>query len=170
MYNYEGDVFTPDYDLFIWYWTGDFDPGFLLSIFTTDQIESWSDCNWSNAEYDALFKQQDTELDDAKRKDLIWQMQEIVYDQTPYVVYAYARPLEAYNTGDWEGWVQQPAGSGSVPEHRGRTSTSRPKSGETEDEGGSNTTTWIIVAVVAAVVIIVAIVLVSRRGKAVEES
>jgi peptide/nickel transport system substrate-binding protein len=168
MYNYEGDVFTPDYDLFIWYWTGDFDPGFLLSIFTTDQIESWSDCNWSNAEYDALFKQQDTELDDAKRKDLIWQMQEIVYDQTPYVVYAYARPLEAYDTGDWDGWVHQPAGSGSV-QNPWTYLNIAPKTAETTDDGGSNTTTWIIVVVVAAVVIIIAIVLLSRRSKAVEE-
>jgi len=31
------------------------DPNFIMSIFTTDQINSWSDCAWSNPQYDKLF-------------------------------------------------------------------------------------------------------------------
>ena len=41
--NYEGDTFTPDYDMFLWGWYLDFDPGSMLSYFTKDQIENWSD-------------------------------------------------------------------------------------------------------------------------------
>jgi peptide/nickel transport system substrate-binding protein len=114
MYNTVNGEFKPDYDLFVWGWTGDFDPGFLLSIFLTSQINSWSDCAWSNAEYDGLFKQQDSELDPQKRKELIWRMQQIVYDQSPYVVLVYPQNLEVFDTAHWEGWVQQPAGTGTV--------------------------------------------------------
>jgi len=170
MYAYEGDVFTPDFDLFIWYWTGDFDPGFLLSVFTTDQIENWSDCNWSNKEYDDLFTQQDTEFDPEKRKDLIWRMQEIVYDQTPYVVMVYAQTLEAYDTANWEGWVHQPAGSGSVLNWWTYQQV-HPKTASMADAGGSNTGLIVAVIVIVAVVVIALVVwLVMRgRGKALEE-
>ena len=40
---YEGDVLTPDYDMFIWGWYLDFDPGSMLSYFTESQIGNWSD-------------------------------------------------------------------------------------------------------------------------------
>ncbi len=52
---YDGDEYAPDFDLFIWGWGGDIDPNFILSIMTTSSIEAWSDCIWSNEEYDDLF-------------------------------------------------------------------------------------------------------------------
>ena len=45
-----------DYDLFIWSWRGDIDPGFMLSTFTTTQILNWGDSQYSNPEYDALLR------------------------------------------------------------------------------------------------------------------
>ena len=170
MYAYEGDVFTPDYDMYIWFWTGDFDPGFLLSVFTTDQIENWSDCNWSNPEYDALFKQQDSELEPATRKDIIWQMQEIIYDQTPNLVLIYAQTLEAYDTAKWEGWVHQPAGSGSVNNTWTYQQVHPVTATAASDEGGGSNT-GLIVALVAGGIVIVALVIwfASRGRKAAEE-
>jgi len=171
MYAYEGDVFTPDYDMFIWGWTGDSDPNFNLSVMTSEQIEWWSDCNWSNTEYDELYKQQDTELDPQKRKELIWRMQEIVYDQTPYVVMVYPQSLEVYNTADWEGWVRQPSDTGTV-QNNWTFLKVRPKTATAgESEGGFNWVATVIVIVIVAVVVIALVVwLVMRgRGKALEE-
>ena len=37
LYNTVGNTFKPDYDLFVWGWGGDFEPGFLLSIFLTSR-------------------------------------------------------------------------------------------------------------------------------------
>ena len=34
---------TPDYDMFLWGWVGENDPNFILSVFLTSQIGSWSD-------------------------------------------------------------------------------------------------------------------------------
>ena len=47
---------APAYDTFIWGWGGDpYDPSFLLSVLTTDQIGDSSDSFYSNPEYDRLF-------------------------------------------------------------------------------------------------------------------
>ena len=47
-----------DYDMFIWSWRGDIDPGFMLSTFTTTQILNWGDSQYSNPEYDKLYVDQ----------------------------------------------------------------------------------------------------------------
>ena len=44
--NYEGDTFTPDYDMFLWGWYLDYDPGSMLSYFTKGQIGNWSETCW----------------------------------------------------------------------------------------------------------------------------
>ena len=92
--------------MFIWGWGGDVDPNFILSILTTDSIESWSDCNWSNAEYDKLFLEQQTTIDVQERIAIVQQMQQIVYDESPYIPLVYPLDLEAANKGKWTGWVR----------------------------------------------------------------
>jgi peptide/nickel transport system substrate-binding protein len=114
LYNTAGNTFKPDFDLFVWGWGGDYDPGFLLSIFLTSQINSWSDSAWSDPQYDRLFEQQASELDPQKRKAIVWQMEQIIYQQSPYVVLVYPQTLQVYDTQHWQGWVRQPAGTGSV--------------------------------------------------------
>ena len=52
---------APDFDTFIWGWGGDpYDPGFLLSLMTTDEIGASSDAFYSNPEYDRLYEEQST--------------------------------------------------------------------------------------------------------------
>ena len=41
-------------------------------------------------------------------------MQQIVYDQSPYITLTYPEWLEAYNDTQWTGWVRTPAGDGPV--------------------------------------------------------
>jgi peptide/nickel transport system substrate-binding protein len=109
---YEGDVFAPDYDMFIWGWGGDIDPNFLLSVYTTAQIEGWNDAAWSNSEYDRLFEEQQSQLNPTERQATIWSMQELMYGQSPVIFTVYQDMVSAYNTKDWTGWVQSPAGTG----------------------------------------------------------
>ena len=114
MYNYEGDQYAPDFDMFIWGWYADYDPGSLLSYFTTGQIENWSDCAYSNPQYDALYVQQRSTLDSAERLGIIQQMQQILHRDSPYVVLQYPADLEAYDTAHWTGWVSAPETNGAV--------------------------------------------------------
>ncbi len=107
-YNMNGTTFEPNYDMFLWGWGGDPDPNFIMSIFTTAQINSWSDSAWSNAPYDKLFLEQQTTIDPTKRAAIVHQMEQIIYDAAPYVVLAYQQDLQAYQSGAWQGWVRYP--------------------------------------------------------------
>ena len=113
-YNTVKGVFTPDYDLFFWGWYNDIDPGTELDYFTTSQIDNWSDCAWSSAPYDALYKQQATEMDGKKRVAMIYRLQQMIYQQSPYIPLAYSDDTEAWNTSRWTGWVESPARVGNV--------------------------------------------------------
>jgi len=174
IYNFKGSTFAPDYDLFLWYWYSDPDPSFLLSVLTSGQIGSWSDTQWSDPEYDRLYQQQQTTLDPEARKQLIWRMEQIVYQQSPYITLTYPEWLESYNDGQWAGWVRTPAENGPViyteynidtylSAHPGQVT------GQTAGAGGSGRA---VVGVVVAVLVlagVAAVVLLRRRGRAVEE-
>jgi peptide/nickel transport system substrate-binding protein len=105
---------APDYDLFLRYWYSDPDPDFMVSVLTTGQIGGWSDTYYSNAEYDRLYAEQQVALDVQRRKQILWQMQQIVYEETPYVPLTYISWLEAYDSKSWQGWVRSPKGDGLV--------------------------------------------------------
>jgi peptide/nickel transport system substrate-binding protein len=101
---------SADFDLFIWDWTGDIDPGFLLSVLTTGQIGSWSDCYYSNPEYDRLFDEQLTLLDLGRRREVIARMQQIAYEDCPYVVLYYEDSIQAYRSDRFGGWPENREG------------------------------------------------------------
>jgi peptide/nickel transport system substrate-binding protein len=113
-YNTVGGRPAPDFDMVIWGWNPDMDPNFILGAFTTAQIGSWSDCFWSNAEYDRLYKEQGRTIDRGARKQIVDRMQQILYTQSPYIVLVYPESLEAYNVDKWQGWLKSPAKVGSV--------------------------------------------------------
>ena len=77
-YNYKGNTYAPDYDMYIWYWTYDYDPDMMLGVPTPQQIEGWNDTLWTNPEYTKLFTQQEQTIDAAKRIPLVQRMQQIV--------------------------------------------------------------------------------------------
>ena len=86
-YNFSGKDYDPQYDLFLWDWVGSgSDPNYILSVFTTAQIANLSDSQFSNATYDKLFAQQQTIIDPTQRKAVIWQMEQLLYQQSPYIV------------------------------------------------------------------------------------
>lgn len=104
-----------DADMYFWGWTGDYqDPNFMLSVMTTEEIGGASDCNWSNAEYDALYKEQMKTLDYDKRMELVHKMQALVYEEAPYLILYNSVKVQAYNSAKWTGFEQMPKGSGGV--------------------------------------------------------
>jgi len=164
-YAYEGDEYAPDFDMFIWGWGGDVDPNFILGIMTTNSIEAWSDCMWSNEEYDQLFLEQQTQIDIQERIETIQRMQQIVYDESPYIPLVYPLDLEAADTATWTGWVRAAGGKGAWWYNTQMDSYLAVSPGEAEaEEGGSNT--GLIVGIVAAVVVVAALLLwLVRRGR-----
>jgi peptide/nickel transport system substrate-binding protein len=162
---------TPDYDMFLWGWGGDVDPNFILSVFISSQIGNWNDASWSNPEYDRLFNQQQTTLDTAKRLQLVNRMQQIFYQQSPYIVLAYPKDVEAYNRVDWVGWVRAPANRGGVfyTTQNATYLAVHPVAAEAAG-GGSGSKTGLIAAIVVAVLIVAGIAFwLVRRGRKPQE-
>ena len=97
---------TFDYDVLVWGWGSDPDPSFLLSVMTSESIPSgMSESGYSNPAYDELYQKQLVEVDPAARKNLVWQMQKIVFDDTVYIVPFYAKAVQAFRTDRFRGWI-----------------------------------------------------------------
>ena len=97
------------FDLGMWDWNTLIDPDFILMVMTCSQYGDWSDSGYCNPGYDRLYQQQGTTIDPAARRRLVYQMQEIVYRDRPYIVLVYKDCLEAWNPG-WAGFVESPEG------------------------------------------------------------
>jgi len=172
LYNEKDGVFTPNMDLFVYNWTGDVDPDFMLSIFLRSQIGDWSDCAWWSPRYDKLYSEQAATIDPAQRKTLIDEMQQIVYQESPYVILAYPKGLEAENTSRWEGWVQSPSGTGSAifsVDNIDSYLFVHPKAGTAAPTKSANSLVPIALGAAAVLVIIVIVVIVRRARGRVEE-
>ena len=167
VWNYDGDEYAPDYDLFVSGWDGYFDPGQTLSTFTASQVEGWNEACWVDPEFDRLYEQQATTLDTAARQQLIWRMQEIMYTQTPEIVLTYPDYLQAYDTERWTGWTRVLGGQGpaffvTMPD---TYLNLRPVATE---QATGRSTLWIAIVVVAGVAAAAAalVLLLRRRERA----
>lgn len=101
-----------DYDLVLWGWGPDPDPDFILSVMTTDQFVDggWSDSGYHNPEYDKLYLQQQQIVDKAERQKVVWKMQEMVFNDRPYIVMYYEKMLQAYRSDRFTGFIESPLG------------------------------------------------------------
>jgi peptide/nickel transport system substrate-binding protein len=109
------DVITgPDtkyrnFDLSLWNWVPLIDPDFMLSVVTCAQYGGWSDSGYCNKAYDAMYSQQGTTLDRAKRRQIVWNMQEKLFNERPYILLNTESWLSAHSK-KWAGFVQSPQG------------------------------------------------------------
>jgi len=103
---------TGDYDLVIWAWEPDPDPDFILSVLTTDQFVDggWSDSGYHNPEYDQLYLDQQELVDRTARQQAIWKMQELVFNDRPYIVLVYEDMLQVYRSDRFTGFIESPLG------------------------------------------------------------
>jgi peptide/nickel transport system substrate-binding protein len=101
-----------DYDLVIWGWGPDPDPDFILSVMTSEQFVDggWSDSGYSNPEYDQLYLDQQVAVDKNERQQIVWKMQEMVFNDRPYIVLWYQDLLQAYRSDRFTGFIESPLG------------------------------------------------------------
>jgi peptide/nickel transport system substrate-binding protein len=74
-----------DFDLAMWDWTALIDPDFMLSVVTCAQYGGWSDTGYCNKNYDKMYSEQQLALGPAKRRQIVWAMQAMLYNQRPYL-------------------------------------------------------------------------------------
>jgi peptide/nickel transport system substrate-binding protein len=101
-------ILEGNFDAFAWGWFVEPDPDSMLSYMTCGQLGGWSDSWYCNPEYDALYDQQRVEMDHAKRVELVQQMQQIIYQDSPYLVTTYDSIGEAFRSDRFACFVQQP--------------------------------------------------------------
>jgi peptide/nickel transport system substrate-binding protein len=171
-----------DYDMFSWGWTPFVDPDPMLSYMKCDQISSdpddptnyYNDANYCDREYDRLYKQQNTELDPEKRREIVKEMltrwqQSAVYN----VIYTDPDTI-AYVKDRFTGWMQQPAKTGPVifsntsPSYARLKPVTASASGGGGGDGGGGSGGIIAILAVAVVGLGIALVVVTRRRSAYE--
>jgi peptide/nickel transport system substrate-binding protein len=105
---------APDYkylefDLSLWDWVPLIDPDFMLSVLTCDQFAGWNDSGYCNKEYDEMYQEQGVTLDEDQRREIVWEMQEKIFNERPYIMLNYESWIYAY-TDQWDGFVSSPQG------------------------------------------------------------
>jgi peptide/nickel transport system substrate-binding protein len=104
-----------DYDMLMWGWTSDPDPSFIMSILTSDEISTgMSETCYSNPEYDRLYKAQTVEMDDAKRVEMVHEMQKLMLEDLPYIIPYYEMEVQAFRNDRFTNWPVPAEGSNSI--------------------------------------------------------
>jgi peptide/nickel transport system substrate-binding protein len=165
------------YDLYLTGWGIGPDPDFQLSINqcssrpNADGSGATSENNWCDPAFDALYKAQHTELDAAKRADLVKQSFTMIDKAAINSVIWYADTLEAWRSDKFTGFVKQPANTGVVMGQNGYWGLygAAPVSADTASAAGTSSSSgmpgWAIGLIIAAVIVVVGaiIVLMMRR-------
>lgn len=98
-----------DFQIIIWDWVPVKDPDFILSVLLCDQYSIWSDTGYCDKDYDAMYDEQGVTVDTKERRDIVWQMQEKLYEEKPYIVLYYLNNLSAISP-QWTGIVPSDQG------------------------------------------------------------
>jgi peptide/nickel transport system substrate-binding protein len=122
---------------------------------TTSQIGNMSDSNYSNERYDQLFIEQQTIMDPEERQQVVWEMQQILYEEAPYIILFYDNSLQAVNTARWTGWKRIPDEGGYFFNLTNYNYLNvQPVSADTAPgTSGNNTLLYVVAAIVAAAVV-----------------
>ncbi len=117
-----GLIIDGEYDAFEWGWYVEPDPDSMLSYLTCGQLGNWNDAWWCDKEYDALYQEQNSALSVEDRYTPVKRMQEIFFEQSPYLVTVYESIGEAVRSDRWACLQEQPDPGGTWVVQYGITS------------------------------------------------
>jgi peptide/nickel transport system substrate-binding protein len=98
------------FDLAMWDWVPLEDPDFILSVLTCGQFGGWSDTGYCNKSYDQMYSDQGVATSEQARLGIIKQMQQVAFNDRPYVIISYDKTLDAWNSKKWAGIVESNQG------------------------------------------------------------
>ena len=102
-----------DFDMYVSeYWFGlPLDPDYLCSLFHSSQIErGFNSAGYENAKLDELAISQRQEIDMEKRKNLVWDMQDILAKDQPWIPLTSNIRIEFFRNDAYDGWISRPLG------------------------------------------------------------
>jgi peptide/nickel transport system substrate-binding protein len=105
---------APDYtyldmDFAMWDWFPALDPDFLLAAMLCEQYGVWNDTGYCDQEYERMYAAQQLAVDPEERQDIVYEMQEKLYNERPYIILTYDRRLDAWSR-NWDGFVESSQG------------------------------------------------------------
>ena len=107
------EVYGGEFDTYIWWWSGDPDPNFLLSIQSNITLNGWSDNYYDNETFNGLYLDQLEALDSAQRRLIVHEAQKVHYLGAAFIILVYPFFHIAWWTDEYEGW-------GDMVAHPGR--------------------------------------------------
>ena len=87
-----------NFEMSMWDWFPLTDPDFMLSVLTCDSWTVWNDSGYCSKAYDNLYSQQSAAIDPAQRRQIVYQMQEVIAKARTYLVLDYPDSIEAHST------------------------------------------------------------------------
>ena len=90
------------FDIAMWDWVGYIDPDFMLSVVTKGQWCSWSDTGYDNPDYDAMYQKQGTLIDPEERKQIVWELKQVINDDWVYTQLTNHEYIDAHSD-KWAG-------------------------------------------------------------------
>ncbi len=97
------------FQMVMWGWDTELDPTYMLNGLTCAQYGNYNDSGYCNSNYDKLFAIQSTATDQAKRQQIVYQMQAQLAVDRPYIVLYYQDVLEGWSNS-WSKVVEGPTG------------------------------------------------------------
>ncbi len=98
------DVYSGKIEMYIWFWSGDPDPNYLLSMQSSWTLNGWNDNSWNNASYNHLYLAQLGDQDIVQRVADVQAAEKIQYDLAPDIITLYPYGEWAMRTDLWQGW------------------------------------------------------------------
>jgi len=97
-------VYGGDVETYIWYWSGDPDPNYLLSIESGFTLDGWNDNYWNNATYNQLYVDHLAARDPVQRQAIVRAAEKLHYESAVYIILIYNTGTWAYRTDKYTGW------------------------------------------------------------------
>ncbi len=98
------DVYNGNVEMYIWYWSSDQDPNYMLSMESSWTLDGWNDNYWNNGTYNQLYLKQLGDLDYSQRLADVQAAQKIQYDSATYIIYIYPYGVWSMRYDIWSGW------------------------------------------------------------------
>ena len=106
---YGQDYTSYPFDVAMWAWITLLDPDYILAVPSCAQWGVLNDSGYCNKQYDDLYQEQGTATSEAARRQIVYRMQEMIYNARAYIVLAYLDTIEAWST-KWAGFEESPQG------------------------------------------------------------
>ncbi len=98
------DVYKGNVEMYIWYWSGDPDPNYLLSIESGFTLDGWNDNYFDNSTYNQDYVNQLSATNSTQRQTIVRAAEQVHYTNAVYIIYIYPYGEWAYRTDTLAGW------------------------------------------------------------------